>query len=78
MDVGNGFPEIKLHAKRIMDSIALEEKSFDRTLINGIARFKKAAKDVRGKHKVGRLHYQKWALGRMHFFCGIPMASHWI
>ncbi|KAL8157142.1 hypothetical protein AgCh_002010 [Apium graveolens] len=51
---GKVFPELKLHEKLIMDFIAFEEKGFDRTLINGIARFKKAAKAPQRKTPNGQ------------------------
>ncbi|KAK1366223.1 hypothetical protein POM88_041784 [Heracleum sosnowskyi] len=47
--MGNVFPELKQYEDHIVDTIASEEKSFGRTLVNGIEKFKKAARDVKEK-----------------------------
>ncbi|KAK1366322.1 Alanine--tRNA ligase [Heracleum sosnowskyi] len=47
--MGNVFPELKQYEDHIVDTIASEEKSFGRTLVNGIEKFKKASQDVKEK-----------------------------
>ncbi|KAK1401656.1 hypothetical protein POM88_001261 [Heracleum sosnowskyi] len=47
--MGNVFPELKQDEDHIVDTIASEEKSCGRTLVNGIEKFKKAAQDVKEK-----------------------------
>ncbi|KAK1401660.1 hypothetical protein POM88_001265 [Heracleum sosnowskyi] len=44
--MGNVFPELKQYEDHIVDTIASEEKSFGRTLVNGIEKFKKDHRSV--------------------------------
>ncbi|KAL8095523.1 hypothetical protein AgCh_036814 [Apium graveolens] len=58
--MGDVFPELKQNEDHIVETIASEEKSFGRTLVNGIEKFKKAAQDVQGKVLGGQDAFLLW------------------
>ncbi|XP_039132084.1 LOW QUALITY PROTEIN: alanine--tRNA ligase [Dioscorea cayenensis subsp. rotundata] len=58
--MGDVFPELKQHEKKIRDIIAEEEASFGRTLVKGIEKFKKAAQDVQGNKLSGQDAFVLW------------------
>ncbi|XAR54282.1 Alanine--tRNA ligase [Bertholletia excelsa] len=58
--MGDMFPELRQHEVHITETIALEEASFGKTLLNGIEKFKKAAQDVKGKRLSGQDAFVLW------------------
>ncbi|KAL5699022.1 alanine--tRNA ligase [Ranunculus cassubicifolius] len=58
--MGSVFPELKQHEAKISDIIASEEASFEKTLLKGIEKFKKAAQDVKGKTLSGQVAFDLW------------------
>ncbi|GAB2215567.1 hypothetical protein Drorol1_Dr00019955 [Drosera rotundifolia] len=58
--MGDIFPELKQHEKRIVSVIADEEASFGKTLLKGIEKFKKCAEDVKGNIIEGKDAFLLW------------------
>ncbi|KAH9313613.1 hypothetical protein KI387_022240, partial [Taxus chinensis] len=58
--MGNTFPELMQHEKKIQEIIAEEELSFGRTLIKGIEKFKKAAQEVKDNTLSGQDAFILW------------------
>ncbi|CAL5323547.1 unnamed protein product [Camellia sinensis] len=58
--MGDIFPELRHHEVHIRDTIAAEETTFGKTLLNGIERFKRAAQDVQGKILSGQDAFVLW------------------
>ncbi|GFQ03471.1 alanine--tRNA ligase [Phtheirospermum japonicum] len=58
--MGDIFPELKEHTKKIREIIADEETSFGRTLTKGIERFKKSAQEVQGTIISGQDAFDLW------------------
>ncbi|CDP04915.1 unnamed protein product [Coffea canephora] len=58
--MGDVFPELRQHEAHIINTIAVEEASFGRTLLHGIEKFKKAAQDVQGNTLSGQDAFVLW------------------
>ncbi|KAA8534635.1 hypothetical protein F0562_032106 [Nyssa sinensis] len=58
--MGDVFPELKQHEVHIRETIAAEEATFGKTLLNGIEKFKRAAQDVLGKIFSGQDAFVLW------------------
>ncbi|XP_051150247.1 alanine--tRNA ligase [Andrographis paniculata] len=58
--MGDVFPELKKHSKKIREIIADEEASFGRTLTKGIEKFKKSAQELQGSILSGQDAFDLW------------------
>ncbi|XP_047317942.1 alanine--tRNA ligase-like [Impatiens glandulifera] len=58
--MGETFPELKQHEVHITETIAEEEASFGKTLLNGIEKFKRVAQELQGKKLSGQVAFVLW------------------